>query len=278
MLAALIIVFREVMEAALVVGIVAAVTNGVKGARRAIAGGIAAGVSGAVLLAVFAGTIAAAVAGMGQEIFNASVLGLAVVMLAWHNIWMASHGREMIAELREAGNAVRSGSATLLSLALVVTVAVLREGSEIVLFLYGIAAQGGETVVGMVSGGVLGLVAGVALGWLSFAGLVRISPRYIFSVTGWLITLLAAGMAASATAFLEQAGIITILPETVWDSSAILPEASLFGRLLHVLIGYSEAPTGIDLVVWLATIAVIWSAAHVVNARTRAPAQPLAAK
>ena len=137
MLGAAIIVFREVIEAGLIVGIVLAATEGVLGRIRYVSGGIAAGVLGASLLALFAGTLSSALEGMGQEVFSASILAVAVVMLAWHNIWMASHGRELAAELKAAGHAVATGRKTLLALAAVVGIAVLREGAEVVLFLYG---------------------------------------------------------------------------------------------------------------------------------------------
>ena len=145
MLGALIIVFREVIEAGIIVGIVMAVTKGVPGSRLMAGAGVAAGVLGACLVAAFAGAIADALNGVGQELFNASILGLAVCMLAWHNIWMASHGRELAAEARQLGQEVRSGSRSLVALAIVVAVAVMREGSEVALFLYGLVAAGGTT-------------------------------------------------------------------------------------------------------------------------------------
>ena len=142
MLGALIIVFREVFEAGLILGIVLAATNGVPKAGRWIGMGLAAGLAGATLLASFVDVIANAMQGVGQEVFNACILASAVLMLAWHNIWMARHGREMSAELKGVGQAVKTGNRSLLALAVVVGVAVLREGSEVVLFLYGVLIQG----------------------------------------------------------------------------------------------------------------------------------------
>src|ERR1700757_132607 len=137
-----------------------AVTSAVPGRTMWIAGGIGAGVLGACLVALFTSSLSGLFNGSGQEIFNASILGLAVVMLTWHNVWMSRHGRELAAELRATGEAVASGSKSLLALAIVVAVAVLREGSEVVLFLYGVAAsQGGASWV-MVAGGVTGLPPG----------------------------------------------------------------------------------------------------------------------
>src|SRR6201996_272304 len=135
MLGALIIVFREVIEAGLIVGIVLAVTKGLAGGRFAIAMGVLVGVVGASLVAAFAGAIGEALAGVGQEVFNASILLIAVAMLTWHNVWMASHGRELATEVKEVGAQVRAGRRSIAALGVVVAVAVMREGSEIVLFM-----------------------------------------------------------------------------------------------------------------------------------------------
>ena len=142
MLGALIIVFREVIEAGLIIGIVMAATRGVAGRGRWVSIGVVAGVAGAAVVALFAGGISQAFEGSGQELFNAGVLSIAVVMLMWHNAWMARHGREIAAEMRSVGTAVSEGAKPLTALAIVVGLAVLREGSEVVLFLYGIAASG----------------------------------------------------------------------------------------------------------------------------------------
>jgi high-affinity iron transporter len=258
MIGALIIVFREVIEAGIIVGVVMAVTRGIPGARPWIATGVAAGVAGAILVAIFAEAIADALRGVGQEIFNGSILAIAVVMLTWHNVWMASHGRQMVAEMREIGEAVRSGSRSLAALAVVVGVAVMREGSEIVLFLYGLAAAGGSSAAGLVFGSTMGLVAGCAVSALTFLGLVTIPARHLFRVTTALITFLAAGLAAQSVLFFQQAGLVAALSQTAWDSSAILSDTSLFGRVLHTLIGYSDQPSVMQVVVYCVTLAVIF--------------------
>src|SRR5258708_33217563 len=140
MLAALIIVFREVFEAGLIVGIVLAVTLTVNLRNQGIAGGVLAGVLAACVVAAFAGALSNLFAGMGQEVFNAAILIVAVGMLTWHNVWMARHGKELAGELWAAGKAVVEGSKSLLALAIVVGVAVPRDGSEVVLFLYRVLA------------------------------------------------------------------------------------------------------------------------------------------
>ena len=257
MLGALIIVFREVIEAGLIVGIVMAATRGVAGRGRWVTIGIVAGIAGAAVVALFAGGISQAFEGSGQELFNACVLGIAVVMLMWHNAWMARHGREIAAEMRNIGTAVSDGARPLTALAVVVGLAVLREGSEVVLFLYGIFASG-TSGMSLLIGGLLGVAAGAAFTGFTYFGLLAIPTRYIFSVTSWLIALLAAGMAAQSVQFLDNAGLVVAFDRTVWDTSWLLSESSIFGRLLHTLIGYTERPTEMQVAVYIATLLVMY--------------------
>ena len=129
MLATLVIVLREVIEAGLIVGIVLAATKGVAGRSRWIAYGIVAGLAGACVVAGFAGQLAELFEGAGQELFNAAILLLAVGMLTWHNAWMASHGQALAQEVRRVGASVAAGDKPPLALAVVCFAAVLREGS-----------------------------------------------------------------------------------------------------------------------------------------------------
>jgi high-affinity iron transporter len=255
---ALIIVFREVIEAGLIVGIVLAATRSVAGSRWWVAGGVTAGVLGSLLVAAFTGVIAEWANGFGQEIFNAAVLATAVVMLTWHNVWMAQHGKAMSNELQSAGRDVQEGRKPLLALAVVVGAAVLREGSEVVLFLYGVAISDGGSAWSLAAGGALGLLLGAAVSGLTYFGLLHIPTRHLFRVTSWLIAFLAAGMAAQAVNFLEQAGIVEMLGFTVWDTSWALSEKSVLGRVLHTLIGYSDRPSALQLIVYVATLAAIF--------------------
>jgi high-affinity iron transporter len=257
MLAALIIVFREVIEAGLVVGIVLAATRGVPRRASWIMAGIAGGLAGAAIVAGFADIIANAFTGAGQELLNAGVLVVAVLMLGWHNVWMSRHGREMAQEMHAAGIEVVEGKRPTSMLAIVVGVAVLREGSEVVLFLYGIGAQGGVTGGGILAGGALGILLGGGVAFLMYRGLLKIPTRHLFTVTSTLIALLAAGMAAQAVAFLEQAGLIELFSEPVWNSSGLLNQHSLLGRVLHTLIGYTDQPTGVQLLAYVATLVTI---------------------
>jgi len=266
------IVFREVLEAALIVGIVAAATTGIPGRTRYIAGGLAAGLLGSILVAFGAEKISQLAEGMGQELFNASILGIAVVMLAWHNIWMSVHGRELAASAKQLGRDVVSGARELSVVLVVIAVAVLREGSETVLFLYGVAISGDASQGAMIAGGAIGLVGGVAVGWFLFKGLLRIPLRHFFTATSVLVLLLAAGMAAQAARFLIQANMLPSLASPLWDTSGVVDNSSLLGKVLQGLLGYDAQPSGMQMIFFVAVFAAILMGMGWARKRAAAPA------
>lgn len=252
-----IIVFREVLEAALIIGIVTAATRDVPGRARWITAGLLLGLVGAGIVAAFTEVIASFASGIGQELFNAIVLGIAVLMLAWHSIWMASHGAELASHARKVSANIREGRSACSILLVVVGLAVLREGSETVLFLYGVAASNGANTSAMLSGGFVGMLLAIGLGYIIYAGLLRIPMRWFFGATSALILLLAAGMASQAAKFLIQADILPSLGDALWDTSSIVSEQSLTGMLLHNLIGYDARPDGLQLLFYVLVLVCV---------------------
>ncbi len=256
MLATGLIVFREVIEAALIISIVMAASRGVPGRGGWIGSGVGIGLMLSCVVAFFADRLAMAASGMGQDLFNAIVLLTAVLLLGWHNVWMQQHGRELALEMRQLGQSVAEGNRPLYALVIVVGLAVLREGAEVVLFLYGVLSSG-EGVGAMLTGGVLGMIVGASLGVGMYFGLLRIPHRHLFAATSGLILFLAAGLAAQAAACLVQADLIAPLGREIWDTSALLPEDGLPGRILHVLVGYVDRPDGVQVVFYLTALTVI---------------------
>jgi high-affinity iron transporter len=256
MLGIALLVFREVLEAALIVTVVAAATRGVPRRSLFVGGGIALGVIGAIIVAVCMGFIEGSLGGIGQEVFEAAVLLTAVVMIGWHVTWMSSHGKEMVQHMQRVTDSVKTGSSSIAILLAVVALAVLREGSEIVLFLFGMAA-GGAGKLGFFAGVPLGLVGGVAVGFALYFGLLRIPLRYFFSVTNWMLVVLAAGLAATAAGFLIQANLLPAWGNQLWDSSWLLKNGSIVGQAVHILTGYEARPAGMQLVFWIATFALL---------------------
>ena len=270
MLPTAVIVFREVLEAALIIGIIAAATRSIPGRSRWLAAGVAAGLLGSAAVAASADFISNLAGGVGQELLNAIVLGVAVLMLAWHNIWMASHGAELAASARTVGKNIREGASELSALLVIVGLAVLREGSETVLFLYSIAVSGGSSRTAMMTGGFAGVFAGGLVGYLLYAGLLRIPLRWFFTATSLLVLLLAAGMASQAARFLIQADLIPSLATPLWDTSSVLSNDSWPGMLLHSLIGYESRPAGMQLVFYVIALVVIAAGMKWVGSRPRA--------
>ncbi len=260
MLGAALIVFRESFEAALLIGILAAAMRDVAGRARWLAIGVGAGIAGALVVAGLTDVISNLAGGSGQELFNATILGVAVLMLAWHNIWMASHGRHLAYQAKQLGREVGVGSRALSSVALIAGVAVLREGSETVLFLFGISTGSDITLQGLIGGATLGLLAGVTVGLAVYAGLLRIPSRRFFTVVGTLLVLLASGLAAQMARFLIQADWLPSLASPLWDTTWLLTNSSAFGAALHVLIGYDAQPSGTQVLFYVATLVAILAA------------------
>ncbi len=250
------LVFREVLEAALIISIVCAATRGVPRRGLYVSTGIGLGIAGALLVAMGAGVIAGLANGSGQEIFDACVLLAAVLMIGWHVVWMSKHGSELSKHMGAIGSAVRAGSSSLSLLLIVVALAVLREGSEIVLFLYGMAI-GGIGAAGLAGGIALGVAGGALLGFALYFGLLRIPMKHFFNVTNWMLVLLAAGLASTAARFLLQANLLPALGTQLWDSSWLLSSGSLAGKTLGVLIGYDPSPAGIQILFYATTVVML---------------------
>ena len=276
MMGAALIVFREVLEAALIVAIVMGATRGVAARGRWVAGGIAAGLLGAAVVAVLcrldrrrAQRTRAGDAQRGRSACRRRDAGLAQHL-------DERHGREIAQRMRAVGHDVSVGAKPLSALALVTLFAVLREGSETVLFLYGIAS-GGAGATGLLAGGLMGVAGGVPLGWLLYRGLLAIPLGRFMTVIGWLVLLLAAGLAASAAGFLNQAGLVPAIGMRVWDRSWILDQRSWLGTLLHILIGYNDRPMGVQVIFYVVTLVVIgtlmWFSRRGAGARPRPAGQ-----
>ncbi|MCF8496370.1 MAG: FTR1 family protein [Alphaproteobacteria bacterium] len=253
MLSSAVIVFREVFEVVLILGIILAATRGMPHRKKAIYLGFAGGLLGSFLVAVFMDKISALAEGLGQEIFNAGILLTAAAFIGGTVIWMKRHAHEMKSHFAKVGEAVSRGEIPFLSLSVVIALAILREGSEIALFTYGMLASG-QSPASLIVGSLAGLIAGAGLGILLYAGLIRISMKYFFRVTSALLMLLVAGMVSQAMGFLTAAGAFEGMSQTVWNTSWLLSESGLAGQSLKALIGYTAQPSLIQLVVYICTL------------------------
>ena len=252
-----IIVFRETLEAALFVGIMAAATRGLAGRSRWLTAGVLAGAAGALALAAGAEHISALADGVGQDLVNAGILSVALVMLTWHCVWISNHGAQAAAEARELGSSFKRGQRAPWALMIVVALSVLREGAETVLFVAGYATGLGFT--GTLTGALAGVLGGSAMGVLIYLGLSRVPMQRMFAVTNTLILLLAASIASQLARALSQAGVVNLWGQPLWDTSAVLRVDSPIGTVAHALVGYEAQPTGLQLAFYLLALIVIVS-------------------
>lgn len=257
MFATALIVFRETLEAALFVGIVAAATRGLPGRAKWLAGGVFAGILGALALAAGAERISALADGIGQDLVNVGILSVALTMLTWHCIWVSTHGKEMSQEAKQLGSSVRNGTRAPRALILAVVLAVLREGAETVLFVIGLATGSPGNSQSMMLGASFGVLGGVGVGVMIYFGLSRVKPHNLFAVTNVLIQLLAAAIASQLARALAQSGLVNLWSSTLWDTSAALQTDSPVGTLLHALVGYDARPSGLQLAFYFSTLAII---------------------
>ena len=265
------IVFREFLEVALVLSIVMAATTGLPKRLHIALYGIGIGVLGSVIIAFFTDQIAQAIHGVGQEIFNAAIMFVAVGFLSWTVIWMKTHGRQLAQNLKEVGKDVLQGNKSIYVLVGVIALATFREGAEIVLFTYGMTASGAFPVTSIIAGGVIGAAGGTIIGAMIYLGLLRAAQRHLFAVTGWMLIILTAGMAAQGANFLISAGVLPTLHPQVWDTSSIISGSGFIGQTLGVLVGYTPRPTGMELVFYCAVLIIVGAAYKMISS----PARPL---
>lgn len=253
MIPSFIISFREFLEIAIIISIILAATRGVAGRNFWVVTGIIGGFIGSAVIAVFAHNISEAMEGVGQEVFNAAILAVAVFMIVWTVVWMQSHGRALAQKMKQVGKSVVDGDTPLYSIAVVVSLAMWREGAEIVLFMTGIISSSEESIFEILIGGMAGAASAIIIGALLYLGLIKLSSRHLFTVTGWLLILLACGMSAQIAGYLNAADMLPSLGNS-WDSSWLLPQDSIIGKIMHAMLGYSERPSIMQLIFYVVTL------------------------
>lgn len=251
-----VVIFREMFEIALIVGVLMAATRGLAKRGQWVMVGVLGGIAGSVLIAFFADRISQAAEGMGQEVLNAMILLVAATLIGWTVLWMSRHGRELTQHLKQVGHAVVKGEKPIHTLAIVVALTVLREGSEIVMFTYSAFVTGGRPF-DLILGFLFGAFAGGTVGIILYYGLIKIPTKQIFSVTSWLLMFLVAGMVSQAAGYLTAAGKLPELIPAMWDTSRLLAEDSLLGEFLQVLVGYTQRPSGMQVLVYAATLTAL---------------------
>lgn len=251
-----IVVFREILEISLILGILTAATKEISGRSRWILSGLGLGIIASFLLALSTDKISDSLNGMGQEFFNGLILLAAATMIGWTVLWMQKHAKSISGELKRLGHSIRDGKKPLYILLVVVFLSVLRESAEIVLFTYSYYISGtslSEITFGLITGIIFGSAAGAAL----YFGIIKASGKYFFIVTTWLLIFFAAGIAAQGIGFWINAEIVPALGNPAFDISDILSQQSFFGKFLQIFFGYNDHPAGAQLITYFAMLAAL---------------------
>ncbi|MDH4228854.1 MAG: FTR1 family protein [Nitrospirota bacterium] len=257
MAGAFLILLREGLEAALVVGIILAVVVRLGQPRyeRHVFGGVAAAVMASVLFALAADGVGGLFGGAGQEVLNGIVLMLAAAMLSYVVVWLRSSRHALREKITEKVH--RQVGARGLGVFMLAFLSVFREGVESVLFLWGILLGSGDDMAGVLTGAGLGLASAVLLAWVVFQGGRRVPLATFFNVTTGLLVLLAAGMLAKGVGYWVTVDWLPALSYAVWDTGEVLPERSGLGAVLTVLIGYNSSPTLLEVLVYTGYLALV---------------------
>lgn len=257
MLAPFLIMLREGLEAALIVGIIASYLR--QTGRREWLPAIWVGVFLAIALALFTGAAlqlaSAQFPQKAQELFEAIIALIAVAVLVGMVFWMRRAARSIRGELQASVDAALDRRAATWGLIGMVFLAVAREGLESVFFLLAIFQQSRDGAAPL--GAALGLLVAIGAGWGIYAGALRLDLRRFFRWTGIFILFVAAGLFASAVKALHEAGLWNALQAPVYDLGQVLPESSPLGTVLAGLLGYREAPSLGECLAWAGFLVVM---------------------
>jgi len=214
------------------------------------------GALGSLMIAYFANTIFDSFSGYGQEITNASILLLCSSMIVWTVIWMKYAHKKTISKIHTAWR--NKSDISLISLTFITASAIFREGSEIVLFSYSIFIKTQDSIIQLIIGALSGFTIAALTGFLLYKGIIKIPGKYLFKTTSILLSLIAAGMASQAANLLQSAEIMSWNQTPLWNSSWLISQQSFIGKILGVVVGYVENPTGLELAFYTAPLLVIY--------------------
>ncbi|MCT4635010.1 MAG: FTR1 family protein [Rickettsiales bacterium] len=255
MLATAVIVFREMLEICLILGIISAALDSLKNKKTLLLAGITGGIILSIIFAFTMTYINGLFDGNGQEILKIIILTISIIFINLTIIWITKHRKELHNKINNATQRLINKEINTLSLVIVIIFVISREGMEIILFLSGIYSAG-STPQDLILGSIIGTASGITFGLLLYNGLLKIHVKNFFSVINIMLILLAAGMASELANYLNSADLIEVLSKQIWDSSWLINENSITGKILHSLLGYSSKPTQLQVIFYGTSIAI----------------------
>ena len=266
MIQTLLISWREMLEASLIVGILLTYLgrSGHRAGFRYVWLGAGAAVLAALACGAASGSALALLDPEMQELLQAGILFVAVGVLSWMVVWMQSHARGLRGDLhRKAEHVMATGR--LVGLATVAFVAVFREGIETVLFLWGVVVQRGPqvAVLPLLGAGLAGTGLAIGTAWLFFRGFAFLRLQMFFRTTGVLLLLLAAGLLTTGVNKLIGLGYLPPLVPQVWNTAWLVHDGSPLGAVLSALVGYRSRPSLLEVLAFLAYFPpMLWALRH----------------
>ncbi|WP_316355212.1 FTR1 family iron permease [Candidatus Trichorickettsia mobilis] len=249
-----VIIFRESLEIALILGILMAVTKKIENSRMHIIAGVMLGVVIASLFAFFTKTISLSFSGLGDEIVNSTIILVTVVMISCTIIWMQDFANKMKQDFETLSIAINNGTVSRFVLTSIVATTILREGVEIMLCVYSIASMEQVDMDDYLFGLALGSATGLSSGILIYWGLLKLAKKYLFKVSSVLLMFIAAGLASEAASILTSSGIIEIFSDELWDSNWLIDDRSVTGQMLKAVAGYTARPNGMQIIFYFSTL------------------------
>lgn len=256
MLKIAIVIFRECLEIALLLGVILASTTHIKNSRIYVLTGAMTGIVLASLLAFLIRGITKVYGIYGDEILDAGIILTTTLMISITVVWMQGYTKKIKRDIQEISEKITTGTLSAIVLSAIVAATILREGAEIILLLYSISSTETISASDYLIGLGLGSFSGFIVGLIIYSGIKKISGKYIFKVSTILLILIAAGLSSEAAAILTSVGIIDVFTEVLWDSSWFVEDYSIVGKLLRTTIGYYAKPNAMQLIFYVSTIII----------------------
>lgn len=250
------IIFREFFEISIILSVILFTTKNIFERNLYVAIGLVFGVTFSIFLALGFHHLTNSLNGFGQEFLDVFILTIAVLMVSYTVIFIGKQSKDFSKNLSTTAELINSGKKPLIAISIIIASTLIREGMEIILFLNGLYSSG-VSLTNMINGALIGSIFAILLGYFVYLGLLKFTYKYVFFLTSWLLIFFSATMASKIPLYLASADVMTFLNDPLWNSSWLLSEHSIIGKILGVLIGYDTDPTGMQLIFYLSTIAFI---------------------
>ncbi|MGV2432514.1 MAG UNVERIFIED_CONTAM: FTR1 family protein [Rickettsiaceae bacterium] len=257
MLKIALVMFRECLEISLILGIICAATKTVKNSTIYIVSGIMLGFIAAAFLAFFISSLTFALGGFGEELFDVAVILLTVIVVGVTAIWIKKSAYNMNQKVKNITERIDQGLASRMILTSVVATTIFREVTEIILYVSALSSAYDFNPTDYLLGFGLGISCAIIVAVSLYYGLSNFAIKYLFKVSFILLVLIAASLASEAAGILTSIGFLDFYNDPLWDSSWIISDLSIFGRMLKILVGYNSKPNAMQIIFYTSTIIVI---------------------